>query len=333
MKWQFWRQGGGSKRPAKARANKKPKKTSWRQAASRQIPAATILTFTLVSLGVVALVGGAALWYSKIFTDPQRTFWDTLDNSLATRGVTREIRQEKVNDTSLEIARMSFGSSPGVELKKELKQSLQEGKVDIQLEGVGTPTDDYQRYTRIQRPSGANTQYDYSPVEGAWVHTNTGQNNQPTPAQLFSQTIFSGILFGNLPIVERHELLNTYLRDAKVYDIDYQKVKRTKQNGRPVYVYTARVNIEMLAKALRQYGRLTGLDEVAALNPDSYKNQQFTAVITIDVRGRFVRDIAYQNNSSVERYAAHGQLAAVNVPPDSIPVTEFSERLNKIEGQ
>ena len=138
----------------------------------------THLVVGLCLVGVITLVIAAGLYYFRMYSDPDRTFWATIDNNLATSGVTKQINQTGTSGTTSDLTQLVFNSMPYVNYEKKITDQSTQPSSHLTLEGIGTLTADYNRYTYIDH---AGRSVNYSNIYSMWL-----KSDQP---QLFSSAV------------------------------------------------------------------------------------------------------------------------------------------------
>src|ERR1700733_675529 len=96
--------------------------------------------------GAVLLLVGAWVWWAKVSTNPQRVFWGTVSQSLATKSVTVEAKQNSGGQSLDQLVQYSLGPNSISHTLSTLKQS----GTTVVDELVGTPAADYTRYVSVQ---------------------------------------------------------------------------------------------------------------------------------------------------------------------------------------
>ena len=103
---------------------------------------------TAVVAGVIILGMGGYLWWQFIFTDPEYAFRAMLKNSLRTHSVTKVSDQIGDNQSLEQISRLLLGSESAVVSQTTITQTAgSEVVAEVVTEELGTPTQDFVRYT------------------------------------------------------------------------------------------------------------------------------------------------------------------------------------------
>lgn len=289
-----------------------------------------LLQTLLWSAGALVFAVSAFFWYTKIYSSPERVFWGMVSNNLATAGVTRTVTQNQGENKSSESSMLSFGAEPGIGVLKDISQTGAEGSSRVLVEGVGTRTADYQRYTLIQRNGADGKPIDYTTIQDKWVKT--GSNEQGTelqPPQLFNQVLLSSFIFGNIRAEKRGEVVNEL---KKAYQVDFSKAAKTNTAGKATYTYDVSIKLQNLASALQKYGQASGLASAAAIQPSNYADSgNISMKVTIAVASRQLVKVDYAAAGITEQYGSYGIIRGVEVPGETITLQKFNELINAIE--
>ena len=182
--------------------------------------------------GAILFIVSACLWWTKIYTNPERVFWSTLTNNLSTTSVTREILEESSPDV-IQYVRMQLG---GNNLAQTQATVASDGNVQAS-QTISTPKKDYIRYTELvttQKTNDGKT-IDLSGVENIWAVDDS--ESAGDKSQLFSQVFFGSPLpVANLTAKQRATIM-TQLKKDTVLNVDFSKVKKVKIDGQQVFQY------------------------------------------------------------------------------------------------
>lgn len=154
-------------------------------------------------------------------------------------------------------------------------------------------------------------------------------NEQTRASLLFGNTIFGGVLFGDLSIVDREAVLKL-LND--VYRIDFAHVKQQSQGGRRVYSYNVEIKLHNYAKAASRYAHSLDLPYAGQIDAKKYPvTQKIKATIAVDVLAREIRQISYQASKITENYSGYGIRADMPLPKQTVTYQELQNTLNAIK--
>ncbi len=277
------------------------------------------------------LIAAALVWCFKIKMDPERVFWGTVENSLATNGVTIQSEQESNGTKAKQLIRYSFG----VQNLAHTRSTLSQGTTTVQSETIATPTEDFTRYINIKtdqkRKDGG--EIDFSKVLGVWA------KGRPGSSQFFAQAVFGGSLpiggigvpFANLPSEQRAKLVQQIHNDV-VYQIDFGKTKKERTGGRLLYTYHASLQPVGYLALMKQFSKFLGLHGLEQLNPEDYRGQKpFVLDITVDAYAHQVVSIAAPETKTKQAYLNHGVPVQIVPPTNAIAGEELQKRLNNLQ--
>ena len=284
----------------------------------------------LYVLGVLLLLAGAGLWWFKLSVNPERVFWGTLEQSLSTRAVTIDARQNSNGTDMHQVMQYSMGAQN----MTHSVTTLQQGKTTIVNELVGTPEADYTRYLSVQTDQkGKNGQaLNFSHILGVWAK---GQSK----GQLFSQGVLGvglplggvAIPIGNFDSATRHKLIQEIKNDV-VYQTTFTAVKKQTVSGRLQYVYDVSVQPVGYANLMQHFAQAVGLHDLDGLDPSSFKGQQaLRMLLTVDVRARHVVTAQVVSTGDKQTYSSYDIPVSISVPKNAIGVQELQHRLSQLQ--
>lgn len=281
-----------------------------------------------VIAGLVVFGVSGWLWWSKVYTNPSRVFYDMINQSLRTSSVTRKVSLQAKGTSLAQIFDLSFGTQNKSHKSETLKQASEQVTAQITTESFGTPQEDYTRFVAIDTKE-TNEQgklLDFSELIGVW-----GKSDEPGSGQTnFSETLFGAVPMANLPPQKRAELVN-YILKNNVFEIDYRSFERSWVNGRQIYIYPVTIKEETYKPMLQEYTRLLGLRPEDGIDLSS--NEGFPPLemeLAVDVLSRQLRSVRYASNGRFETYSGYGLKRPINLPKETIPVSELKKRLQTI---
>lgn len=285
----------------------------------------------IYTAGVLLLLVGVWLWCTKISMDPERVFWSTIERGLTTRGVTIQAEQNNSGTSVKQTVQYSLG---GTNLAHSLTELSQAGTT-VRNEMIATPTADYSRYQSIttnqKKADGSNL--DFSKVIGVWA------KGQEGVGQLFSQTVFGsslpvgglGVPIANMPETERSKLIQQ-IRQDDVYQLLFDKVKKTSERGRVLYTYEVTIQPVAYAKLMKQFAKNMGLHSLDHLEPDQFKGQKpFALQITVDARARQVVRVTAPESKLKQEYVSYDVPVQLVLPTNTITGQELQKRLAELQ--
>jgi hypothetical protein len=284
------------------------------------------VTTLLAVFGGVLLIVGATFWFYKVYSNPKNVYWGMVDNNLSTASITKEITQKSTNATSKEITQIGFVPKPAAHDVKEIDNSVSGATSRIKIESVGTPKDTYQRYVLIDQPAKAGkSKPDFSKVYNMWLKN--GGNAQANTSQLFNNAVFSGFLFGNLPLAQRTAAVDSM---RKAYSIDFNNVDKTSEHFRKLYTYNVTLSLRDYAKAAKLYADALKLPNAKNISPNNYRaTDKLTMAVTVDVLSRQLRQVTYTSSSSTEKYSAYGIIPTFAPPKHTTSYNSLQQAVNQ----
>jgi hypothetical protein len=273
----------------------------------------TVLKLIGILVAVILIVGGV-FWYKQIYTDPEKVFWGMISNNLSTYSISKEVSQKGTNATSQENTMLAFSPSPAVRDIKAISTQNADNTSVIKIESIGTPTDTYQHYVTIKQSSKKGKKDpNYNKVYSLWLK-NSGNSQHET--QLFSNTVYSALLFGNLPLEQRNKTV-AYLKNS--YKVDFSQVKKESVDGRKTYTYSAKLRLQNYAIAADYYAKALGLPNAGQINPKNYKpTDEVPLLFSVDVLSRQARGIQYASSGATEKYTTYGVVANFKPPTHTV---------------
>jgi hypothetical protein len=266
------------------------------------------------TLLAVLIIAGTIFWYKAIYADPEHVFWGMVDNNLSTPSISKEILQTGNAAASKEQTQLSFTPSPVVRDIKDVVSQNSENSSHIKIESIGTPADTYQHYVLIDQSSKTGkSKHDYSKVYSMWLK-NSG--NPQGDTQLFNNTIFSAVLFGNQTPQQRANTTKK-LRDA--YHVNLSSVKKASSDGRKTYTYDVKIRLQNYSKAVNFYTQSLGLPNSSQIKSDNYKPTDEAAVkFSVDVLSKQLRKVEYVSNGTNETYTTYGIKPSFKPPTHTV---------------
>lgn len=293
------------------------------------------LVHWLAFAGVVVLVGAALLWWCRVQVQPERVFQGMLEQSLRTGGVTMQALQDDNGSEVDYTLRYSLGAEP----KAHSIVKINQPGVRVITETIGTQAADFTRYIDIETDQvGEDGQpMDTSSIEGVWARDDNNQQSLVSQAML-GLSLPLGAL--PVPVAElgpeaRQELL-TQITNDRVYDVDYQNVEKSREDGRLRYTYNVSVQIILYASMMKTFAAQVGLHEFDDLDPNQYSGSPpLELQMTVDVRSRNLVEVRLPGQAEgepeyVQTFSGHGIFADVAVPEDYITSAELQQRLQEL---
>ncbi len=277
----------------------------------------------LVVSVIIFVIVVIAAWWQFIFADPSRVLSDMLAGNLRTPGVTKEVHQTGGPSQITQSTYLSFIDGPKTQSLTVLEQAMPGGPTNkVATENIGTPDEDFLRYRSIDVSSGgqpANT----SEAVNVWASRSGGEGGQH--ASFLTEGIFGIVAFANFDKNQAGALLQT-INESGLYK--YASVEKKFEDGRLVYKYQMQLQPVALINYLAHYSALLGVDHHGQLDAKNYAGAQPVQVaLTVDVLSRQLRSIEYTDSGRVENYSGYGLTRNIEVPTETISITELQRRL------
>lgn len=292
--------------------------------------------WTAVSAGaavVVLLVSGWA-WWHYVRSNPERTFHAAVENNFRTQGVSRFVSQKGEGQSLEQNVQLSLGVERAAHGYTTIKQEAFDSSASVKTETISLPSAEYVRYKQIEtsQKNDKGQKLDFSSLIDIWGKS-TFEGTQGT-GEVYSESILGVVPTGNLSATDRAALMEL-INKENVYQFDSDKVERTKENGRPVYVYQVTVSPEAYIKMLKQFAKAMGMKQLDDLDPANYRNAQALEFkVRVDVWSQQLAGVIYGEGQSVERterMTSYGVFRGVDIPENTIPVQELQTKLQNIK--
>jgi len=275
----------------------------------------------VVVLACISLaVAGLFTFYNKVYANPQHVFNEMINNNLATRGFTKEIKKSQGSSTSDETTQIIF--TPQIMVRDVRKVNSPMTKTKVTVETVASPEADYQHYVAVDRTSAAGKKLDYSSIYGLWVKSNQGS------AQLVNSSFFGATLFGNLDPASRKQITHIL---APAYKVDYKNVAKQTVNSRRVYTYDVAVMLKPYSEAAHKYAQAMSLPIADQIDPNIYKSgTHFSVEMSVDVLSRQLTQVIYRDQGVTETYSGYGAVPEIRIPAKTVTPAQLTEIINSI---
>lgn len=283
--------------------------------------------FLTLSMMVIALglFGGMGyIWYTKIFTDGDRIFYDMVSSSMETDSVTRHISQNEASRSESQTYLMSFTPQTVIKSTSTVEQIGQDrAKSSVTTETIGLKDVDYVRYTDINIPA-SDDKTDYSKVLNSWAKREANKESGQA-AQFLNEAVFTFVPFGNFSTENRATLMDL-MKQKKVYVLNNGKI--TYEDGRPIYTVDVSIKPQGLVEVLKKYADLTGLGNQEMLDPSQYDDSNsFVVKMKVDMLSRHLKQLDYPGETRSESYSGYGLNSVTALPTQTISVEELQSKL------
>lgn len=285
----------------------------------------------LVVCGVIILLTGVWLWWHNIFTNADQVFWKMMGNNLSTVSVTKHVVEDSDGQKIDQYSQLKFGSQNAARNLVTITQASGAGTSTVKSESIGTLSNDYSRYIKINsNEKGANGQpYDFSKVIGVWGKSADGNDSAQTV--YFRQAALNSVVpFGWLDPGARATLVDQ-MKTKQVYNVNGTTEKK-KENGKLVYIYTVDINAQAYIALLQEYVKKLGLDVGQSLDPSAYAGiAPIRAQFTVDPYSRQLQKIHYEASNRDEEFMSYGLSEPIAVPGQTIPIEQLQSKLQNLQ--
>lgn len=281
---------------------------------------------TALFVGIFAIIGLGWLYWVKVYNSPSNIFYSMLNNSLATNGVTKTVKQEDQQGNIEQTSQAQFGARNLVDTKTTITQPTEAGDTTVVTQTIGTGTDNFMRYVDISVPDteGAPAK-DFSGLTNVWGKQGVAESGQSA----FSEMVFGAVLIGNLPADKRQELLDM-INQKQIYTVDYAKVETKTEDGRTVIAYPVTINTKAYIELLQRYDEMLGLKLMGQLSAESYEGSQPISVkLVVDKASRNLVKIDY-GEARQEKFIGYGIQSDVALPDNPVSQEELQVKLQEV---
>lgn len=282
----------------------------------------------VVVLALTALGACCFYWYNSVFTNTDRVFDDMLNKSMQTTSIYRNVYQESGRNTVEQSIYTGFSPKTVAESTTKLEDNSTRNKTQVTTQTIGTPKEDYIRYTSID--IGGKQLNGLDQVLGVW---GTRQSNEETGASVsfLSDALFVVVPFGNLNEQQRAAMTKE-IKDTQLYKI--KDATTDFSNGRPTAEYTVSINPQSLIKVLVKYIEITGQPTNAQLDAQAYQQAQaIDARFEIDLLSRHLKTVTFEEAGRTETYQGYNVFRTIESPTKTISIDELQQRLQVLEQQ
>lgn len=282
----------------------------------------------LLATGIIFALSALLAWWQFVFASPDAVLYGAVKNSLSTSGVVKNLEQKSEAGTVVEKTYLSFSGTPTVQ--RQLKQEYSAPGTpfkSITQEFIGTTKNDYARYGSIDLALDSDEQK-YNNILGVWGKSGEGVDGSQEVSVL-NQALFSIIPFADMSDKDA-EILKQFVEDRNVYQ--YSSVRKSYEGIRPVYEYEAVVNVPSLVEYWAKYAEKLSIDHKGQLNPENYAGVPPAKLkFKIDVLTRQVKIVELVDVNKFETYSSFGLKRPIEIPGDSVPISELQGRLQKLQ--
>ena len=263
--------------------------------------------------------------------NPNRVFSRMLNNTLMTASYTKTITDYKSNQHSTQVISAETGAV-NVAYMTQMLTIPGYSKGLIQIESIGTPTTDFERYTILKTPAkdSSGKLIDYSSALNRWGAISPG-GTKATDGQLFNEVLLDVVPMANVNPVIKKQLL-TYIKVNKVYTFS-GPVSSQIVNGKPQLVYNVTVNMHYLQNYIKQFAIAIGLNQynskiidASSLPKKQVRHYQFA----IDSLTGQLSTIKYVGTNLSYKYSSYGAKLSINTPKKYIQLADLEKYIQQL---
>lgn len=290
----------------------------------RAVPLIVLAGFVILSLAIGS-------WFRLIYSSPTAVFDRMLRTTFSTRGLTKNSYQKQEGQELYQTAQLITSPYHRVHSRSVLKQGSGGGTA-ISTESIGTVSADYVRYTKIEtdQKTAEGKEFDFKSVVGVWGKADA---NDPYSggAQLYDQTALGVVPIGNLASGPRTKLIRQ-IKEANVFDTDFNSVKRVLVNGRPRYTYDVAIKPVVYITMLKSFAKEVGIKNLEQVDPAQYEGSSpIKFSFDIDVWSGQLLGIKYKDSERTENYGGYGARIEIKPPEANISAAELQQRLQQTQ--
>lgn len=282
----------------------------------------------LTVIGILIFVGAGYAWWTYLRNDPQNTFEAMLRNTLRTSSVTRSVNQNGNGRKVEQLTRAQNGPQNVANGVTTVKQGIQDATVVV-TDSIGTPTVDYVKYSSITttQKSQKGKALTFDKVVNVWSK-NDAQDN--ALGELYQDTTLGNLfMLSNLP-ADKRKLLLDFVTEKNVYDVKYNEVTKSSENGRPKYTYKVTIHPVTYISYMKEFAQSIGLTQLDKIDPSSYQSASPIAFsVKVDVISQRLESVTNTAGGSEQNYGGYGIMQKINLPTQTIPVEELQQRLTE----
>lgn len=281
-----------------------------------------------VLIGLILFGMSGYVWWTKIYTNPERIFWSAAANNLATTGVTRSIKDEGNTSTAApQITQLQLGGNNIAITDKAINDG---GGNEVSTQTVMTPQQTYTRITGIKTSDKSITEQKLALVVNVWAKSEVAAGQISQPFVVAASGALPSLPVANLSPQQRSEILSD-MKTNKVYTVDFAAAKTETHNGRQVRVYDITINVEPFVTVLKKLGTMTGTKEYQNVEPRKYQGQTITGMrFAVDSKSRQLAYVYDSNNKFRETYSSYGVAVNFALPTQTVPESELQSRFTQL---
>ncbi len=264
-------------------------------------------------------------WWHYIRSNPDRTFYAAVQNSISTYGMTKTVTQESGDQKLNQKVALSVAGQNVAQGATNVSQAG-DTNAHIKTQVISSPTEEYVRYTEIntdQKKANGDAM-DFSKLVGIW-----GKSEASRGGDTFNETVLGVVPVGNLSGAQRQSLMHL-IHDKQVYK--FKAPQHAIVNGRPVYTYDVTVAPEAYVGMLKEFAKSMGMSQLDSVDPTNYKDAEpLTFKLKVDVWAQQLTGIEYSGGQRNETIGSYGIPRHVDLPKDSISIEDLQTKLQEAQ--
>jgi len=259
-----------------------------------------------VIFGLIISIIGGYFWYSRLYMTNERKFWLAVNNSLATKSVTRSIKSGGSGNEVIQSQRFAFAPQMASESKVSFSQKSATVDTSVVTEGVLFPNAQYSRYvsfnTNQKKPDGSLPTLDN--ILNKWEVNEVAESDLEQAKLSYVSELVTLVMFGNYDANLRSDVISS-LQKGNVYDVDFKNVREDSINGEEALVYLVSVGLKGYATQVQKTFTKAGYGEFPPLNPDNYpEDSRINARIFVSKKTNNIIGVGF--GSREESYSGYG---------------------------
>lgn len=277
------------------------------------------LTITFIISGLAVGLSGAYMGYTRLYLNDERVFWSAIENSMATKSVTRTIVSGGTGNQTTQSTRYSLGIQTAAESKVTFNQKGAVVDTSVATESLTFMDGQYSRYLSFssnqKKEDGTDPSLDG--LIGKWEENTVSAEASEEARLNYVGDMVSLVVFADHRTSFRQEMLRQ-MKDSGVYRLNIQSISQDIIDGEDVTLYPVTVSLRDYAEILQKSFAESGYGEFPPLTPSNYREgATIPATIAISTRTGNVVGVSYGQRKEV--YSGYGVDNVV-----TRPVAEFS---------
>lgn len=280
-----------------------------------------------VAVGLLGFGLSAGLWWGVVVLQPNRVFWATVTSNLTTTGVSKHLTSD-TDGTKLDQTEQINLQQKVITSQSTLTQTQGSQVTTVKTEAIATPSQNFNKYVSIKttQKSASGTPLDFSSILNQWGKQAANNNGNGA----FAQAIFDILPFAHLNQAQSQQIM-TGMRQDKLYNIDYTRVKKQHKNGRWLYDYPLQLSPDVYINTLKKVDAAMGLNQLSKLDATQYEGgAPVSLTVTIDARAHQVVSLSYPGSKQTETFSSYGVTKPVSLPSKTVNLDDLKNKLSAL---